>query len=229
MNITQLWRYPVKSLGGERLESSPVSPGGIRFDRQYMIVDGDQHRHGKALTARLVAKLLAFKAVAADGQVRVKTPGGEMLSCDGDFAQYLQRTIERPLWIEALAPQGTPFHDAHDILVVNVASLRSLEQEWGKMLNPLRFRPNILIEGDDAPPYIENGWVGRRFKAGDVVFEGAALDERCVLTTIDPDTQVTDPSLLRLIVERHNQCFGLYCRVLSPGNIAVGDEWIALD
>jgi uncharacterized protein len=228
MNITQLWRYPVKSLGGEQLKAAQVERGGIRFDRRYMIVDGEGHRKGQPLTARLVAKLLAFTAIAEDGTVLVRTPEGDVLPCGGDFAAHLARALGRPVWIEAITSYDEPFHDAHDLLVLNAASLRALEGEWGKPLNPLRFRPNLIIDSHDAVPYIENDWVGRRFRAGTTILEAAALDQRCVLTTIDPHTQAIDPSLLRLIVERHNQCFGLYCRVQSPGNIAVGDEWVAL-
>jgi uncharacterized protein YcbX len=195
-------------------------------DRQYIIIDGEATRKGKALTARLVADLLAYRASVADGAVRVKTPAGETLAVDEAFSSHLQSTLHRPLTIESVPADGAPFHDAHDILVLNAASVRALEQEWAKPVNPLRFRPNIMLDGPDLTPYVENEWVGRRFKVGEAILEGAELDERCVLTTIDPETLAKDPSFLRLIVERHDQCFGLYCRVHRAGKIALGDEWL---
>ena len=225
MRITHLWRYPVKSLAGESLTNTRVDRGGVPFDRHYIIIDGDSRRRGKALTARLVADLLAYRATAAGEAVRVQAPDGRVFAIDEAFSSHLQSALSRPISIETAGASGEPFHDAHDILVLNDASVRALEQEWGHPLNPLRFRPNIMLAGDDLAPYVENQWVGHRFKVGEAIFEGAALDERCVLTTIDPDTLARDPSFLRLIVERHDQCFGLYCRVQKAGKIAIGDEW----
>jgi len=225
MRITHLWRYPVKSLGGESLTHTAVDRGGVPFDRQYVIIDGDTKRAGKALTARLVADLLAYNATVAGDAVSVRAPDGRTFAMDETFSSHLQSALARPISFETAAAPGQPFHDAHDILVLSDASVRALEQERRLPVNPLRFRPNTMLGGDGLPPYVANGWVGRRFKVGEAVFEGAALDKRCVLTTIDPDTLAKDPSFLRLIVEQHDQCFGLYCRVERPGKIAVGDEW----
>jgi uncharacterized protein YcbX len=225
MVITHLWRYPVKSLAGEPLTSARVDRGGIPFDRQYIIIDGEATRKGNPLTARLIGDLLAYRASVEGGKVHVHSPGGVSFDMDEAFSSHLQTALNRPLSIRSAPTQHEPFHDAHDILVLNAVSVRALEQEWGKPLNPLRFRPNILLDGADLTAYVENDWIGRRFTAGEALFEAAALDVRCVLTTIDPDTLARDPSFLRLIVERHDQCFGLYCRVARAGKVAVGDEW----
>ena len=226
MRVTHLWRYPVKSLAGESLTETRADRGGIPFDRRHMLVDGDAVRKGKPLTARLVSDLLAYRA-AIDGEaVRVQAPDGRTYGLDESLALHLQSALNRPLTIQSAPALADPFHDTHDILVLNAASVRALEKEWGHPLNPLRFRPNIMLDGDELTPYVENEWVGRTFNVGGAVLEGAQLDERCVLTTIDPETLARDPSFLRLIVERHDQCFGLYCTVRQPGKIAVGDEWI---
>ena len=41
MRVAELWRYPVKSLQGERLDSAPLSAGGVEGDRAYAIYDLD--------------------------------------------------------------------------------------------------------------------------------------------------------------------------------------------
>jgi uncharacterized protein YcbX len=225
MVITHLWRYPVKSLAGEPLTSTRLDQGGIPFDRQYIIIDGEATRKGKPLTARQVGELLAYRGAVEGEEVSVRAPSGASFAIDDALSSHLRSALDRSLSIESAPAPGEPFHDAHDILVLNAASVRALEVEWGKPLDPLRFRPNIMLDGDDLTPYIENDWVGRRFRAGEAVLEGAAMDERCVLPTIHPRTLARDPSLLRLIVERHDQCFGLYCRVAKAGKVAVGDEW----
>jgi hypothetical protein len=228
MRITHLWRYPVKSFAGEPLTEVRLDRGGMQFDRRYVIIDGDPLHRGKALTARLVADLLAHRATVVGDAIRVQVPDGRTFAMDGAFSSYLASALSRPVSIEVASVDGEPFHDAHDILVLSDVSVRALEEEWGAPVNPLRFRPNIMLDGDGLAPYGENDWVGRRFKVGDAILEGAALDQRCVLTTIDPETLVKDPSFLRFIVERHDKCFGLYCRVLEAGKIGLGDEWIAL-
>ncbi len=225
MRITHLWRYPVKSLAGEPLTQTRLDRGGMPFDRQYIIMDGETTRKGNALTARVVSDLLAYRATVDAGAVRVSAPDGRIFPVDETLSSRLASDLGRALWVEEAPAGAAPFHDAHDILVLNAASVRALEQEWNKPLDPLRFRPNIMLDGDDLEPYVEDSWVGRRFSVGEAVLEGAALDQRCVLPTIDPQSLVRDPTLLRLIVERHNQCFGLYCSVLTAGKIGLGDEW----
>ncbi len=226
MRVTHLWRYPVKSFGGESLTTARFDRGGIPFDREYIIIDGEPTRKGKPLTARQVATMLAYRASARDGDVVVTAPDGRTFGMDDDLGVHLRSTVARPLGIERKASDNEPFHDAHDVLVLNAASVRALEQEWGRLLNPVRFRPNIMLDGDDARAYEENQWVGRTFALGEAIFEGAKLDERCVLPTIDPITLARDASLLRLIVEAHAKCFGLYCRVRRAGKVSLGDEWL---
>lgn len=225
MHITQLWRYPVKSLAGESLTSVQVEAGGLAHDRSYALVDRSEKLNGKLLTARRAAAMLSFSAaVTPGGQVEIRTPRGDHRPVDdAEVAAELQATLGNPLTISPSAQE--PFHDAYDVLVINAASVRALAREWDGAVNPLRFRPNIIIDGDDLEAYSETGWVGNTFSAGSVTLEGAAMDLRCVLTTIDPQTLVKSPDFLALIVREHDARFGLYCRVRTPGTLSVGDSW----
>ncbi len=218
-------RYPVKSLAGESLTSVQIAQGGIPLDRRYAVIDRSEKLDGKQLTARRNAALLSFQArVASDQAVMVRTPSGSTRSIeDPRFAAELQDTLGQPVTIERA--QGENFHDAHDVLVLSAASLRALEAQWQAAINPLRFRPNIIIDGDGLAPFEETQWVGSTFQAGTATLAAAALCERCVLTTIDPETLVKSPSFLKLIVEEHAACFGVYCRVQNPGLMSVGDPW----
>jgi uncharacterized protein YcbX len=226
MRITGLWRYPIKSMAGQSLQRTAIVRGGIPLDRRYVLID-EATRAGKPLTARLVGDLLAYRAWADDGRVYIDAPDGVRYEPGGALADRLSASLQRSVTLVE-TPEGEPAHDAHDLLVLCVPSVKALEAEWGKPLDPARFRPSIVLDGDDLAPYVEDGWVGKRFSVGDAVIAGVKRDERCVLPTIDPQSLERDPSLLRLIVERHEQCFGLYCAVERPGNIAVGDEWIML-
>ena len=51
-SVVEVWRYPVKSMAGERLASSTVSETGLLGDRRWALVDGTPNRAGKPLTIR---------------------------------------------------------------------------------------------------------------------------------------------------------------------------------
>jgi uncharacterized protein YcbX len=81
--VAEIWRYRVKSMGGERLGSCLISESGLEGDRRWALVDGTPNRAGKPLTAREAEQLLAYRTLLADGSVQVVTPGGETRRLDG--------------------------------------------------------------------------------------------------------------------------------------------------
>ena len=84
-----------------------------------------------------------------------------------------------------------------------------------------RFRPNILIEGVDGAA--EQDWIGGRLQVGEALLFVREGCERCVITTIDPDTTEVDPEVLRRARLEVGGMMGVYCSVLEPGVVAVGD------
>jgi uncharacterized protein YcbX len=225
MMVAQLWRYPVKSLRGEAVDSASFGQGGIPFDRRYAVLDPNPHRLGKPLTGRLQKQLLGYASSVLGDRVVVRTPSG--IVCD----------VEEPAWLEELEREvGGPItvqtfpdaiHDDSDVLVLNAASLRALSEEYGSIVDPLRFRPNIILDGPEARPFEETSWTGGTFVVGDVLLEVTHPCERCVMTTIDPDSLEMDPSFLRLVVEKHDARFGVYFRVARGGTMKLGDRWRA--
>jgi uncharacterized protein len=223
MHVAQLWRYPVKSLAGEALETARIAGGGIELDRRCAILDSDPARAGKPLTARQQKLLLAYRSRAYDDGIVIRTPGGADIALDDrTWLAALEKDVGRPM---SLQQTDEAVHDAADLLVVNGASLRALAAEYGKELNPLRFRPNVIVDGVDAKAFEEENWQGGLFVLGTVLVEVTSPCERCVITTIDPTSLETDPSFLRLVVERHAARFGVYCRVMRPGVVNISDEW----
>lgn len=207
------------------MTSTPVARGGIPFDRSFMLVDESENRKGKPLTARQEPKMLAFRASADSGKVSVRSPEGSIIDADQELAAKVEATFARPVSIQSKAPDGYPFFDDNDILVINAASVRALAAAMGVPVDIMRFRPSIVLDGDGARAFEENQWIGRRFGAGTAAFELVELNIRCVFTNIDPKTFEVDPSFLKYLVDHHNQRFGVYATVRAPGSIAVGDEW----
>lgn len=189
-----------------------------------MLVDESELRRGKKLTAREVHELLGNAATVQDGIVVVRMANGTTIySDDPGFEAALRAAVGRPVSLHEDTSGDN--HDDSDVLVINLSSARALSEEYGAERSWLRFRPNIILDGSDAPAYSELEWVGGRFRVGDVELDATAPNLRCAIPTIDPDTLETDPAFLRHIVERHEGKFGVYCKVVKAGTVREGDIW----
>jgi uncharacterized protein YcbX len=72
MFLSEIWIYPVKSLGGIRLTESQVREKGLQYDRRWMIVD----EKGKFLTQRVNSKMaLLDVSFHTDGLILSLTSG----------------------------------------------------------------------------------------------------------------------------------------------------------
>ena len=217
--ITALFRYPVKSLAGEALESVTLTELGVMGDRRYAFADSAPERAGKALTARQLHAMLTYRARLSDGGVIVSTPGGASLEATSDaLLSELEKAIGRPLALREAV--GSNF-DTSPLLLLNLASVRAFAETVGRELDARRFRANVWLEG--LPPFAERAWLGRRLQAGAATLEGVLMCERCMMITLDPDTLERDPRILRELVATQDHLMGLYCRVTGAGRVAVGD------
>jgi len=197
VHVAELWRYPVKSLAGERLESVDVREEGFPGDRVVRVVDGD----GNQVTARTKPRLLSM--AGADWEA----PGAAAALAE---AAGLDARFER-------TNGSGHFFDESPLLVATDGAIEALGYD-GR-----RFRPNIVIAG--VPGMEERSWDGRRLCIGDgVEIDLGHLCERCVLTTFDPDTQEQDPDVLRRVNAELGGLFARNCWVARPGRIAVGDR-----
>jgi uncharacterized protein YcbX len=223
MRVTHLWRYPFKSMRGEALSASRLEFGGIPFDRRFAFRDDTpgSNRLGKLETARQHIALLGYAASVVDGAVVIATPdGSRMTATDPALAARLSAETGRQLSVKEDTSGGN--HDDADFLVINAASVEKLASEWGRHVDPRRFRPNALVDGDE--PFQEEAWVGRYMKIGEATLQVVARCERCVLTTVEPETLAVDPSFLRVVAQKHQACFGAYCKVVEPGAVRIGDD-----
>jgi uncharacterized protein YcbX len=217
-SVAEIWRYPVKSMGGERLESCLIAETGLEGDRRWALVDGTPSRAGKPLTVREAEQLLTYRARLAGGRVQVVTRGGETRFLDDRLVADLAAETSRPLTLREAA--GLNYDDS-PVLVVNLNSVAAFELSAGVEVDRRRFRANLYLEG--LEPEEEVRWLGRRIRAGDAALEVVSRCERCVVITRDPDTTQASPELLRVLTKASDTCMGVYCRVVRPGMVATGD------
>ena len=120
--------------------------------------------------------------------------------------------------------QGGHFMDKPDnvISLINLATVRSLEQQWGIKIDPLRFRANFYIDG--AAPWEEFDWVGSDIRIGDGLFRVDRRNGRCGATNVNPETGRRDldlPGSLRAAFG-HKE-LGIYLIAREGGSVRVGD------
>lgn len=205
MELTGIWRYPVKSMRGESVHAAWLSSEGVLGDRVVQVFKGN----GRLVTARTHPALLAHQgALGSDDEPTV----------DGNH----WTTPEARSVIAAVVGSGAQFRrdDGHrfDILPLLVATDGALEA-FGR--DARRLRPNLIIGG--VRGLQEREWEGRRLRIGDAVVALDDLRARCVMTTFDPDTVSQDPEVLRDIVRRFEGTLCLNASVVTPARVVVGD------
>src|SRR5262245_60416195 len=206
MHVAELWRYPVKSLAGERLERAEIRLDGVVGDRLVQVYDA----RGRMITARTRSRLLGHRGtLGPDGEPRVDSwpwasPEAAALIADAVGAEArLDRFT------------GEERFDVLPLLIATDGAIAALA------VDGRRLRPNVVVGGVDG--LAEREWPGRRLRIGEVLVAVAQLRDRCVMTTYDPDTQVQDPSVLRRIVREFGGSMALDCAVERAGRVRVGD------
>ena len=205
MRLAELWRYPVKSMAGERLQRAWVSKAGIEGDRIVQVRDSTE----RVLTARQYPRLLGLSATLdADGEARVDGRPWE--------AAETASTVRAATGVDArlVRDESLERFDVLPLLVATDGAIAALG------VDGRRLRPNLVI--GDVPGLAERTWEGRTLRIGDVHIRLDSLRGRCVMTTFDPDTQVQDPSVLRRIARQFGGRMALNAAVLTEGWLTVG-------
>ncbi len=206
LRVASLWRYPVKSLAGEPLASAPLGADGIPGDRIVQVLGPEGVR-----TSRRHHRLLGLRgSLGPDGVPMI----------DG----HPWRSPEALAAVKAAAGDDARLEayeglDRFDVLPLLVATDGAVS-EFGRDIR--RLRPNILIAG--VPGMGEVQWPGAKLHIGEAVIRIDSRRGRCPMTTVDPDTLVVDPGVLRDIGRRFGGRLALNAEVLRGGDVAVGDE-----
>lgn len=205
LHVAGLWRYPVKTLAGERLRATTLTTAGVPFDRIVHVRGPEGVR-----TSRRHHKLLGLQGTLGDDG----TPLVNGHAWDSREARALvQRAAGDDAWLEAYAGL-----ERFDVLPLLVATDGAVEA-FGRDIR--RLRPNILIGGVDGMD--ETEWPGAELHIGAAIIRLDSRRGRCPMTTVDPDTLERDPEVLRDIGRRFGGRLALNADVVRGGDVTVGD------
>lgn len=224
--LTEVHRYPVKSLLGESLSSCEVEPRGLLGDRSWAVRD-ERGKLGSGKSSRRFTKmqgLLGIRSSLPPGRdVPVVTASGG-LALDADdplLAEELGRLVGRP--VDLRPERDVPHHDDGPVHLLTTASLRWLAAALGHEAPVARFRPNLVVDTPGLEGTPEQDWVGREVRVGTVVLRVVQPMPRCVMTTMAQADLDADPDVLRTLTDRADADFGVLLEVVTPGRVAVGD------
>jgi uncharacterized protein YcbX len=226
--VAELWRYPVKSLGGEQCDELAFDGRGADGDRRFAVYGADG-KIGSGKTTRrfrLMDGLLHLAASLEGRTAVILGPGGARLRV-GEKATnaMLSAALGEPVTVRP--EDRVPHFDAAPVHLLSTASLQWLAAGLGDASPPdvRRFRPNILLDGSAAAGRPEDEWRGRSLLIGDSVrIDIMERAERCVMTTMPQRTLGEDPRVLRTIGQLNDACFGVYASVGAAGRVRVGDS-----
>jgi uncharacterized protein YcbX len=228
--LVGLWRFPVKSMAGQRLAEADVSWSGVAGDRRWAFVRPGQQRNGFPwLTIRQQPRLHHYRPVLVDpdapdrSSVRVATPAGAVLDIDDPaLAAELGDGV-------SVMRHNRGLQDAAPVTLISVQSVAELSRRVGADLDPLRFRANLVVDAPGGTDFPEDGWVGRSLRIGSAVVRIDERDERCGLVNVNPVTLQREPAVLRAIAQERDLCLGVYGSVATPGPVRTGDPITLLE
>ncbi len=204
LSLGQLWRYPVKSMAGERVDRASLTPLGVPGDRLVWVRGPEGVR-----TARRQFKLLGLRGtVSPEGGVLVNGHPWD----SADALALVREAAGDDAWLER-APTGHQF----DILPLLVATDGAVSA-FGRDVR--RLRPNLLINGVDGMD--ETTWEGATLTIGEARIKLDSLRARCPMTTVDPDSITRDSEVLKDIGRRFGGKLALNAAVMHGGEVSVG-------
>jgi uncharacterized protein len=281
--IAEIWRYPVKSMAGERLDAVAVGERGMHADRMWAVRDPAL---GSITTARRQPALLlcsarydedpaGHPAVPGNAPVVVITlpDGSEVASSDPEVHARLSEVVGTEVRLEPLPPPSekdlykgpketkaeiratfglaedeplpdfsmfplrmlselsryvTPLGSLADSYPLHVITRTSLAAMAGLApgsdFDVRRFRPNFVVDTDEADGLPENTWLEAELALPNATLRGEIPTLRCVMPTRQQADLAADPDVMRTVAKHARRCLGLYATVVRSGTVSVGDE-----
>ena len=243
--LTGIFRYPVKGLSPDPMERATVAAGGaLPYDRAWAIENGPSRfnpadpqpvpdisflilmRDERLATLETrfeeeTQRLVLSRSGRQVASGALSSPSGRQL-IEQFFAAYMaDRLRGRPKIVGGpehyIAEGGIPC-----VHIINLATLREVERLLGRPLDPIRFRPNLVIDG--FPPWSEFTWLNEEISIGPVRLKVVERTARCAAPNVDPKTGQRDMDIPATLKREYGHIdFGVYALIEAAGTLAQGN------
>jgi hypothetical protein len=229
-HVEAIFRYPVKSMGGERLETADLGWHGLDGDRRLAFRRMNDRSGFPWLSAGKLPDLILFApqrredSAQGDLPTHIRTPDGQVMPVFGEeLAAEVERRYGAPVQMMQLK-HG--IFDEATISVIASDTVSEIARLAGRSPDVRRFRPNVLVRLLRPAPFQEDEWLGGvlAFGEGDDAPAMAVTmrDVRCSMVNLDPDSASPAPEMLKAVVRVHENTAGVYGTVTRTGRLAVG-------
>ena len=251
--IESLWRYPVKSMAGERLTEAYMGFSGFYGDRCYAFRNSAARKGFPYLNANVQQQMLLYRpqfryperaakppnlveamsiapgvnpanAEPEDMFLDVVTPSGTVVAIDDPALIGMLVEGLRGENHLTLVRSDRALTDCRPVSLMSLQTVRQIGEELGGPVDKRRFRANIYLNLTSDYGFAEDELVGRKLRLGSKAeITLMERDPRCKMISLDPDTGRHDPEVLRKVAQAHGAFAGVYCAVLSEGVLYEGD------
>lgn len=221
--VAELWRYPVKSMRGERLPAAAFDPAGMVGDRRFAVVSTAAPIGKPLVTSRERTRMLLYQPRLEPTPVVVTPTGASLPLPSDDLVHTLQQELAAPeATLELEHSPHKPITDVRALSFISRATLDFLAAELGASFAPQRLRNNLILELRDTRPFAEEELDGRQLQLGPgddaTLLQVHERIPRCRIVTLDPETAETDPHLLRFLAKHRQGRIAMYATVVRPGS-----------
>ena len=230
--VEAIFRYPVKSMAGERLAATQLGWHGLEGDRRMALRRMDDRSGFPWLSASKLPDLLRFVPQAGQGETgnelptHVRTPDGAVMPVFGeDLAGEITRRHGAPV---QMMPLRHGIFDEASISVITLDTVREIARLAGSNPDVRRFRPNIVVRAVRTVPFQEDEWLGGVLTFGDrekaPAITVTMCDARCSMVNLDPDTAEAAPEVQKAVVRANQNNAGIYGTVICTGSLVAGQS-----
>jgi hypothetical protein len=229
-HISALFRYRIKSMAGESLDSAKIGWHGIEGDRRLAFRRLADRSAFPWLSASRLPELLLYQPIGRQDTTgeplptHIRTPDGREYGLT-DEALLKEIATRLRADVELMQLRHGIFDEAA-VSAIALGTIQSIAREAGHDADLRRFRPNLVIDAKDVEPFEEDRWVGKILEFG-ADGTGPAIsvtmrDKRCVMLNLDPDTAKANAEVMKTVIRMNENHAGVYGTVVRTGELRVG-------